>query len=132
MTTGNSPAVTADLRLLTSTDIPAATLVGGGTVLIRGLTLETPPAQPSGGGLNATVSDNTITLASPLSPGASVNVHFLLGVEQSGNFRIFLNVEGLPGPTSAAQGKRGGQIDGTVLNFGCTAKTTTCSRDRLQ
>jgi len=100
MTAGAAPAGTADLRLITSADIPAATLSGGGTVFIRGLTLETPPAQPIGGGLNASVSDNAITLASPLAPGASVNVHFLLGVEQGGTFRIFLNVESLPGPTS--------------------------------
>ena len=132
MTTGSAPVGTADLRLLTSTDIPAATLVGGGTVLIRGLTLEAPPAQPNGGGLNATVSENTITLGTPLGPGASVNVHFLFGVEQGGNFRIFLNVEGLPGLTSAvAQGKRGEQTKEKALNLGCTAKTT-CSRDRLQ
>jgi len=69
------------------------------------LTLETPPAQPIGGGLNASVSDNAISLASPLAPGASVNVHFLLGVEQGGTFRIFLNVESLPGPTSPSVGK---------------------------
>ncbi len=108
MTTGGALVGTADLRLLTSSDIPAATLSGGGTVFIRGLTLEEPPAQPNGGGLNATVSDQTITLISPLAPGASVNVQFLLGVQQAGSFRLFFNVEGLPAPTSPIPQKRRG------------------------
>lgn len=109
MTTGTAPAGTADLRLLTSTDIPAATLVGGGTVLIRGLRLEEPPGQLGGGGINASVSDDTINLATPLGPGASVNVQFLLGVEQGGNFRFFLNVEGLPGVSSPSPQKHEGK-----------------------
>ncbi|HKR61310.1 MAG TPA: lamin tail domain-containing protein [Pyrinomonadaceae bacterium] len=100
MTTGSATAGTADLRMISSPDIPAATLVGGGTVFIRALTLEEPPRQPSGGGLNATVSDNTITMATPLGPGASVNVQFLLGVQQSGNFRFLVNVEGLTNTAS--------------------------------
>ncbi len=95
MTTGAAPAGTADLRLLTSNDTPAATLVGGGTVQINGLTLEEPPGQSLGGGLNATVSAGTITLGTPLASGASINVQFLLGVEQGGTFRIFINVEAL-------------------------------------
>ena len=103
MTTGAAPAGTADLRLLTSTDTPSATLVGGGTVLINGLALEEPPAQSLGGGLNATVSAGTISLASPLAPGASINVQFLLGVEQAGTFRLFVNVEALPGGPAAPQ-----------------------------
>lgn len=101
MTTGAAPAGTADLRLLTSTDTPGATLVGGGTVLINGLTLEEPPGQTFGGGLNASVSAGTINLASPLAPGASINVQFLLGVEQGGTFRLFVNVEALPGGAAA-------------------------------
>jgi hypothetical protein len=109
MTTGAAPAGTADLRLLASTDIPAATLVGGGSVFIRGLRLEEPPGQPGGGGINASASDDTINLATPLGPGASVNVQFLLGVEQGGNFRFFLNVEGLPGFSSPSPQKQEGK-----------------------
>ena len=97
ITAGVAPAGIADLRLLTSSDTPAATLVGGGTVLISGLTLEEPPGQSFGGGLNATVSAGTINLGSPLAPGAAINVQFLLGVEQGGSFRFFINVEALPG-----------------------------------
>lgn len=103
MTAGAAPAGTADLGLLTSTDTPGATLVGGGTVLINGLTLEEPPGQSFGGGLNASVSAGTINLGSPLAPGASINVQFLLGVEQGGTFRIFFNIEALPGGAAAPE-----------------------------
>lgn len=102
-TGGTAPVGTADLRLLSSTAIPAATLVGGGTILINGLTLEAPPSQTLGGGVNATVSADTISLASPLAPNNSINVHFLLGVEQGGTFRFFINVEALPGGVAAPE-----------------------------
>ncbi|MEP6919595.1 MAG: lamin tail domain-containing protein [bacterium] len=92
----SAPPGIADLRALTSVDIPAATLSGGGTVTIRGLTLEEPPTQANGGGLNASVTAGTITLSAPLAVGASINVHFLLGVQQSGAYRVFVNVEALP------------------------------------
>ena len=65
-------------------------------ITIEGTTLEQPPAQTIGGGLNSTASASTVTLASPLAPGASVNVQFLLGVQQGGSFRFLLNVEALP------------------------------------
>jgi hypothetical protein len=38
----------------------------------------------------------TVTLGTPLAAGASLNLQFLLGIQQTGNFRIFLNVEALP------------------------------------
>ena len=106
MTTGTASAGTADLRLLTSTDTPSATLVGGGTVQINGLTLEQPPGQLLGGGLNATVSAGTINLGTPLASGASINVQFLLGVEQGGTFRIFINVEALAVGDASSQGAK--------------------------
>jgi hypothetical protein len=100
----------ADLRLRTSVDEvsigpvnDAATCAATGTpasapctVTVKGLTLETPPAQPNGGGYNSTVSAGTITLATPLAPGASLNVKFLLGVQTSGSFRFLIIVEALP------------------------------------
>ncbi|PYS91524.1 MAG: hypothetical protein DMF64_11805 [Acidobacteria bacterium] len=63
---------------------------------IEGLTLEEPPTQAQGGGLNSPLSAGVITMASPLGPNNSINVHFTLGVMQGGNFRIFVNVEALP------------------------------------
>lgn len=90
----------ADLRLITSSTF-TANLAAGGTTVIQGLTLEedsTAPngGQPFGGGFNASASAGTITLGTPLAPGASINVHFLLGVQQNGSFRFFINVEALP------------------------------------
>ena len=65
-------------------------------ISVIGTTLEAPPAQPNGGGQNATMSAGTITLATPLANGASINLHFLTGIQQNGAFRFFINVEALP------------------------------------
>jgi hypothetical protein len=92
----NQPAGTADVRVLTSAVIPAANLSGGGTTTIQGVTLEEPPTQSIGGGLNTSLSAGTITLSAPLASGASINVHFLLGVQVGGAFRFAVNVEALP------------------------------------
>jgi hypothetical protein len=96
----------ADLRLLSSGDTTdtvgdpatcsAASLSTPCTVTIRGTTLETPPAQPLGGGFNASATTSVITLAQPLAPGASINLQFLLGVQTTGSFKFFFNVEALP------------------------------------
>jgi hypothetical protein len=95
ITSFSSPSGTADLRALTSPDI-FVTRSDGSNVLVRGTTLEEPPAQPSGGATNSTLSAGTITLATPLEPSASINVRFLLGVQQSGRFTFFVNIEALP------------------------------------
>ena len=100
---------TADLRVLSSSNIvvssvddPATCLASNGsaatpcTVTVLGTTLETPPAQPMGGALNSSLTTGTITLGTPLAPGASVNLVFLLGVQQTGSFKFFFNVEALP------------------------------------
>jgi hypothetical protein len=65
-------------------------------VTVQGTTLEVPPLQPQSGGFNSSLSADTITLIVPLAPGASINLHFLLGVQQSGSFKFFLNIEALP------------------------------------
>lgn len=83
------PAGTADLRLITSVD----TTANGGLITITGSALEAP-VQINGGGLNSSV-----TVALPggtLANGASINVRFLLGVMQDGQFRFLVNVEALP------------------------------------
>ncbi len=66
------------------------------TVNVQGTTLEQPPSQPNGGAFNGTYSAGTITLATPLANGASINVRFLLGIQQTGTFKFFINVEALP------------------------------------
>jgi hypothetical protein len=53
-------------------------------------------AQPNGGAFNSTYSAGTITLGSPLANGASINLRFLLGIQQTGNFRFFINGAALP------------------------------------
>ena len=104
LTTLNSPLTLAppqaDLRALSSSDITVL-LSGdeeteGTAVLVRGTTLEATPPQGLGGGLNSTFAAGTVTLATPLAPGASINVQLLFGVEQAGKFRFLFNVEALP------------------------------------
>ena len=98
ITTFPVPTGTADLRPLTSTSVVVSisAACGGGTTTVQGTTLEEPPTQPNGGGYNSTLSAGTITLATPLAPGASINVQFRNGVQQTGGFRFFVTVEALP------------------------------------
>jgi len=100
ITTLNTPGYTpggaqADMRVLSCSDF-TATITGGAQVLVRGTTLETPPAQAMGGGLHSSLSVGVISLSQPLAPGQSISVQFLLGVQQSGTFRFFFAVEALP------------------------------------
>jgi len=103
------PAGVADIRTLTSTSVvingitdAATCLAANGvattpcSVNVIGTTLEQPPNQSLGGGLNSTVGVGTVTLATPLAPGASINLQVVLGVQQSGAFKFFVNVEALP------------------------------------
>jgi len=103
VTTFSQPGF-ADLRALTSSDTTASGVLDTDTcaaesasppcvVTIKGTTLQTPPNQASGGGWNSTMA---VTLGTPLPAGSSLNVQFLLGVQQTGAFRYFVNVEALP------------------------------------
>jgi hypothetical protein len=92
ITAGAAPVGTADIRATTSSDTTAS-VTGVGTVTVRGTILETPPAQPGGGGLNSSV---TPTADVPLANGASINLQFLFNIQQSGTFRVFVIVEALP------------------------------------
>ncbi|MDT7603414.1 MAG: hypothetical protein QOF61_1411, partial [Acidobacteriota bacterium] len=98
VTTFFVPTGTADLRARTSTltTVSVSPACGGGSVNVQGTTLEQPPTQPNGGGFNSSLSAGTVTLGTPLAPGASVNVQFLLGVQQRGSFRFFITIEALP------------------------------------
>ncbi|MBC7928963.1 MAG: lamin tail domain-containing protein [Rubrivivax sp.] len=95
ITTFPAPAGFADLRARTSVQ-SVVTLSGGGTTTAQGTTLEAPPTQGLGGGFNSTLSAGTVTLADPLNPGVTISLQFLLGVQQTGLFRFFLNIEALP------------------------------------
>jgi uncharacterized repeat protein (TIGR01451 family) len=96
-----APSGIADLRARTSTDLTVSGINDEGTCLgvspcdvtVLGTTLEQPPAQSNGGGFNSSLSSDSVTLATPLAPGDSINVHFLLGVQQTGSFKFYVNIE---------------------------------------
>jgi hypothetical protein len=101
LTTFPAPSSIADLRPRTSTSVVVTVdrpPCGSGTsnVTVNGTTLEQPPSQPNGGGFNSSMSAGTVTLGTPLANGASVDVRFLLGIQQTGSFKFYINVEALP------------------------------------
>jgi hypothetical protein len=108
-TTFPAPSGIADLRTRTSVAVvvagitDAATCAASGSpatppcsVTVQGTTLEQPPSQPFGSAFNSTLSAGVVTLATPLANGASINLQFLVGIQQTGSFKIFLNIEALP------------------------------------
>jgi predicted extracellular nuclease len=116
ITTLNSPGYApnngqADLRLLSSS---AATVTPSnpftpGNVEALGTTLDEPPAQPLGGGLNSSV---TVNLSQPLLFGNSVTVQLTVGVQQNGSYRFFVNTEAILGAAAATletKAPRGGK-----------------------
>jgi hypothetical protein len=100
MTTAPAAPDSADLRALSSNEVIINDFA------IQGTTLEMPPAQPNGGGLNSSLSCcngslGQVTLTNPLVSGGSIDVQFVLGVQQNGNYRFFVNVEALPANSGA-------------------------------
>jgi hypothetical protein len=71
---------------------------GSGTsnISIFGTTLEQPPSQPNGGGFNSTLVVPSVTGGTPLANGASIDLNFLFGIQQTGDFRLALIPEGFP------------------------------------
>jgi hypothetical protein len=106
ISTAPTTGSTADLRAINSGNITvsvndtatctAFSLPKPCTVTVFGTTLETPPNQPLGGGNNSSMTTGVINLGSPLAPGASINLQFLLGVQSTGSFKFFFNIEALP------------------------------------
>jgi hypothetical protein len=95
----------ADVRAITSGDVVVSGINDSATcapatapcsITVNGTTVEISSAQPNGGGFNTSLAAGTITLGTPLANGASINVQFLLGVQQPGTFKFFVNVEALP------------------------------------
>lgn len=119
LTTFPEPAGTADLRARTSSTIVVSTASGNKTV--EGTTLEQPPTQPNGGGINSSLSAGTITLAAPLANGASVNLRFLFGIQQTGDYNVGIVLESLPGSGKdfwklSGHTENGGHTDGGCNN----------------
>ena len=101
LTTFPAPSGIADLRPRTSTAVVVTVdrpPCGSGTsnVTVQGTTLEQPPSQPNGGGFNSSMSAGVVTLATPIANGASIDLRFLLGIQQTGSFKFYVNVEALP------------------------------------
>jgi hypothetical protein len=91
----------ADIRPRSSGNVTVANPAadGGGTVNVFGTTLEEaafPESQPNSGGFNSSLSAGTVTLATPLANNASINLRFLLGVQQKGRYRFTFVIEALP------------------------------------
>jgi hypothetical protein len=97
LTLGGTPPGQADVRALNS-PTQTITLTDTTTVTGQALTLQTPAAQASGGGLNSSLAEGIITTTAPLANGASTVVEFNLGVQLPGNFRFFVNIEALTVP----------------------------------
>jgi subtilisin-like proprotein convertase family protein len=109
VTTFPAPSGIADLRSRTSTLLvvsgindSSTCLASNGvattpcTVNVQGTTLEQAPSQPNGGAFNSTWSSGTVTLGTPLANGASINIRMLFGIQQTGSFKFYLNIETLP------------------------------------
>jgi hypothetical protein len=106
MSTFQVPNGTADLRALTSTAVVLSGITDPATCAATGVpatapcqvtaqatTLEQPPTQAVGGGINSTLS---VSIPGGLANNASINVNFLLGVQQTGAFRFLIIIEALP------------------------------------
>jgi subtilisin-like proprotein convertase family protein len=130
ITTLPAPSGFADLRARTVGALAAVTNPCGAAVDLVGTVLEQPPSQLNGGGFNASLLANSVTmlaagsggtgttsvagtvksrrgsvriptgdiihLDAPLPSGSTVNIRFLLGIQQTGTFKFFINVEALP------------------------------------
>jgi hypothetical protein len=103
ITTLHTPVTGAGTQaILTAVTAPDETVAtSSGSKLVRGTMLEEPPDQSfPGGGLNSSLSAGSVTLLAPLSNGASVNLQFLLNVQQAGRFRFFVAIEALTQPVA--------------------------------
>jgi hypothetical protein len=100
ITTLNSPTVVssqAQLRVLNSGS--SVVTVNGVPTTVEGTTVETPPAQASGGGLNTSLGRSLVAgtiINTAIAPGQTVNVQWVLGVQVTGNYQYFVNIEVLP------------------------------------
>lgn len=108
ITTRTAPVVSgqADLRALDSMLPSFVVMTGGGPVNVMATAVEdNPPTQASGGGWNSSLNvpsvggslitspTGVILLGTPLLPGQSISVEFLLGVETPGTFVFYVNIE---------------------------------------
>src|SRR5688500_12348832 len=101
LTTFPAPSSIADLRPRPSTAVVVTVdrpPCGSGTsnVTVQGTTLEQPPSQPNGGGFNSSMSSGTVTLATPLANGGTLDVRFLLRLQQTGSSKFYTHCAASP------------------------------------
>jgi hypothetical protein len=100
ITTDNTPVVSSPQAIMRALNSGTSTVsVGGTPTAVEGTTIETPPAQTLGGGYNSSMGRSVVSgtiINTPIAPGASVNVQFVLGVQQGGYFKFFISIEALP------------------------------------
>jgi hypothetical protein len=102
---------TADIRAISSADVSVSsndpTVCGAQplpcSVPVKGLKVDQqgPMSQPRGGGLNTSLSIDLSGNPIPVG-GGTVDVQFLLGVQEAGAFSFFVVVEALPGVNNTA------------------------------
>ncbi|HEY6804337.1 MAG TPA: Calx-beta domain-containing protein [Pyrinomonadaceae bacterium] len=117
----------ADLRTLSAVNSVVSTndpsVCGSGStpcnVTAFGASLEGPPIQNFGGGFNSSWSADNITTAAPLLNGASINLQFVAGLQQTGADRLYVLVEALPrsGPATTAVVRLAGPVAGSAFQF---------------
>jgi len=117
----------ADLRALSASNsvvsVSDPSVCGAGAapcnVVVQGSTLEGPPVQAFGGGFNSSWSADNITAASPLVSGASINLQFVTGVQQTGVDRLYVLVEATPrsGPRTTAVVRLAGPVPPALFQF---------------
>src|SRR5678815_1453193 len=88
-------------------------------VFVQGAIHEGPPIQLFGGGFNSSLSADNVTTATPLGVGASLNLQFVTGVQQTGAERLYVLVEALPrsGPAVTAVVRLAGPVAGSAFQF---------------
>ncbi len=126
-TLNNRTNTEADLRLTSSTD---ATVTTGaeGTVAVKGTTLEQPPTQAGGGGINSSLS--VALPGGSLAVGQSVNVQFVMNVQQDGTYRYKfvpeVNVPQTPRITGRVADASNNGVSGVTITLGgATSSSTT-------
>jgi hypothetical protein len=101
ITTFPAPSGIADLRthtaatgLVTVDRAPCGS--GTSNISVEGTTFEEPPSQPNGGAFNGSYSAGSVTLGTPLANGASIDLAFLAGIQQHGQYKFRVIAEALP------------------------------------
>lgn len=117
----------ADFRTLNSgnstVSVNDPALCGAGAtpcnVTAIGTSLEGPPIQNFGGGFNSSWSADTITAATPLTNGSSINLQFVVGLQQTGADRLYVVVEAFPrsGPATTAVVRLAGPVPPASFQF---------------